>query len=98
MQIEGLPFGVILLLSSQIHETENVGIHPAAPDLVTARLREIRLAKTRQKRSYHHHRPTKFGTPCHEIHAHYVVGIEAIRLESIFSLLVAGHLHTHTLK
>ena len=73
-------------------------INPAATDLVSSRLREICPSETSQERSYHHHRPTQLGTFADKICTGYIIRIDIIRLECIYTLLVTGDLDSHTLK
>ena len=96
--MECLHIGIVLLLCTEVHETEDVGIHPAAADLVSARLWEICSSETCEKRSDHHHRSTELGTLCHEIRTHYIVCIDFVSLEGIYSFLMSGHLHSHAFK
>ena len=50
--MEGLHIGIIFLMCTKIHEAEDVGIHPAATDLVSSRLRKIGSSKTGKERIF----------------------------------------------
>ncbi len=89
---------VVLLFRAQIHEAEDMGVDPAAADLVSARLREISTAEAGQKRSDNHHRTTELGAFSDKVPACNIFSINLIRLKSILSLLMAGDLDAHPFK
>lgn len=83
---------------AELDKTFNVGIDPAASDLVTARFREIGLAEAGEHRTREHDRTPerrafadKFSTP-------HIVAVDAVRLEAVLAFLVAGNLDAHLFK
>ena len=98
VEIEGLLIHVVLLFGTEVHEAYDVRIDPAAANLVSARLREIRPAETGEERSYDHHGATELGTLRHKVSAHHIFGIDLVSLECVYALLVAGDLDAHSLE
>ena len=72
-----------------------MGIHPAAADLVTARLRKICLSETCKERADNHHRTTEFCTLPDKVLTHDIFTVNLVRLECVHSLLMTGHLDSH---
>ena len=95
MEIESLLVIVIFQAGTEVHQAEDVGIHPPATDLVPSRLREIGAAETGENRADNHQGSAESGTFPDEIIAPDIVSIDFIGLEHIAALFLAGDLDPH---
>ena len=75
-----------------------MSVHPAAADLVPARLREIALAETGKKRTSNHDGTAQRSAFLHELGGSHVAAVDLIGLEGVFALGMALNLDTHALE
>ena len=62
--MEDAGFGLIIEICPQLLHAPEVGVQPAATNLVSSRFGDIGMAKTGQQRSYQHDRTPEFtGLP-----------------------------------
>ena len=98
MEIERLLVEVILLRRTEIHETHDMGIHPATADLIPAWLREKRTSETGQKRSNDHNGTTQLRALAHEVRTCDIISIDLVGLEGIDAFFMSCDLHAHALQ
>ena len=98
MKMKGLHICVILLMSTKVHEAQDVGIHSSSTDLVSTWLREICSAESSEERSYNHNGATEFCTLRHKVCTHDIVSINLISLEGIYTFVVTRNFHAHAFK
>ena len=94
-KVESPALRVILHPGAKVTHAVKVGVHPAAADFITARLREPRMAEPAQERAHHHHASAKLGAFFHKLLSLNVGCVHFIGLEGITALGMALHLHTH---
>ncbi len=82
----------------ELHHSLDMRIDPAAPDLVTSRLREICLSETRKKRSDNHHGTAQLGTLGNKVRAGDILPVNIVSLENIYALVKPCDGDTHALK
>ena len=75
---ERTPLIIILKISSQFLDSQEVCIQPASSDFISSRLGNDRTSETCYKRSYQHHRATQARTPRQEIVAFQIIEVDSI--------------------
>ena len=92
------PILFVLVGSTEFDESFDVGIDPAAADLVTARLGEEGLAEAGEHRTRKHNRAPELSAPSDEFSAAHIFAVDVVGLEAVLAFFVAGHLDPHFFK
>ena len=95
-EVVGLHICVIDIFGAQLDKTFDMGIHPAAADFVSTRLRKEGFAQAGEQRSGYHHGAAELCAFAYKLGAADVVELEFGGFKGIIPFGVAGHLHTHS--
>ena len=97
-EVIGAHYGVVLHRGAEAHHAVEVGVHPAAADLVAAGLGEECPSETAQERSDEHHGAAQSRAAAHEFEAFDICGVNSVGLEGVLPLRQALHLDAHPLE